>query len=452
MYTVRLSKGTSTVTVITTSESRVNFTNLLPLIQYQISVQQNSCPQKGNYTTAVWTTARVFAAQIRVTNQEYKPGYGNKNDPAFQDFEKNFVIELLKFLSALLQNLINSGQMRVVLISLKAGSVIVDYEIVTNVNDNFTVANVAADFTDALNQSTALIIDPKSYVFQAQNSCSADLNGCSENAACTSIYGTYTCQCFAGFNDTSPDVPGRLCQDINECVSGNNNCSQLASCANTVGSYECQCYTGINDQNATNPGRDCLDPVTCYSAATFCNKNFTCINSKANICSNTQAFPCSVLMKDKSFTTDLYNPSSASYINLSSFFTVNLTNHMKTKLSVSSFQIILVGFRPGSVNAHFMAVTNSSTPISSSALQEALTSGVQDLSKDATVIVTPAIITVPEAQDYSWRTATIVIAVLLGAFLLIVVILSALWIYTKNRVGKFSPEKSSVAFSAYKHL
>ncbi|XP_040194961.1 hemicentin-1-like [Rana temporaria] len=388
--------------------------------------------------------------------------------------------------------------MRVVLKGLKNGSVIVDYDIITNAADNFTVANISQDFNDALNQSSVLVIDPKLTTYSAQNSCAVEFNRCSQyatctsnmgvstckcnpgyydfspsapgiqceldecstgsntcslNATCTKIVGGYTCQCNSGFQDQLPTSPGRFCTEINECTNGNNNCSQLASCTNTVGSYTCNCYPGIQDQNLTNPGRDCLDPVLCFSKATFCSPSSSCLDSKNVICASNQAFPSSVQMKDKDFTSDLYDASSQAYINLAHLFTVNLTDYMKTTLNVTNFQIIVVGFRKGSVVAHFTSLINSSDSISFDQFQKALNSGMSKISGDFVLNVMPPITTTGTTtpSDNTWRTATIIVAVLLGAFLLIVVILAAVWIYTKNRMGSFSPMKD-ITSSMYRHL
>ncbi|KAG8536871.1 hypothetical protein GDO81_025510, partial [Engystomops pustulosus] len=96
VYRVVLSTGSNTTAVITTSSTTLNFTGLFPSVEYQISVQQTFCPQKPNYSVAVRTAAKIFAAQIRVTNEVYKSDYSNKSSAAFQDFEKNFIAEVRK--------------------------------------------------------------------------------------------------------------------------------------------------------------------------------------------------------------------------------------------------------------------------------------------------------------------------------------------------------------------
>ena len=59
---------------------------------------------------------------------------------------------------------------------------------------------------------------------------------CSEKAKCQNTEGSYTCNCFDGFE-------GNYCTDINEC-NGTNTCDVNAECLNTRGSYKCACKEG----------------------------------------------------------------------------------------------------------------------------------------------------------------------------------------------------------------
>ncbi|KAG8548084.1 hypothetical protein GDO81_026755 [Engystomops pustulosus] len=157
-------------------------------------------------------------------------------------------------------------------------------------------------------------------------------------------------------------------------------------------------------------------------------------------------------MKGLNFTPDYYNQSSTAYKDLAARFTVNLANYMKVALNVSNFQIIVVGFRQGSIDAYFMSIINSSSPISSADMEKALLAQ-NVLPGDVTVNLLPAIATNQvTTEDNNWRTATIVVAVLLGVFLLIVVVLSALWIYTKNRAGRYSPYTDNILGHSYKNF
>lgn len=55
----------------------------------------------------------------------------------------------------------------------------------------------------------------------ARNSCQPGLNDCSQHATCTAEGASYSCQCNKGFTDSSPQVPGRVCQHDQNLPSGN---------------------------------------------------------------------------------------------------------------------------------------------------------------------------------------------------------------------------------------
>ncbi|OCT91312.1 hypothetical protein XELAEV_18014364mg [Xenopus laevis] len=210
----------------------------------------------SNFITSVTTLGRIFAAQIRITNSIYMAQFAVKTNAIFNEFAKNFTDELLKNFDAVSMAMYKAGKMRVEVTDLN-GSV-VDFNIITDVAENFTTSNVSQIFTDALNKSTTFAVDPSSYSFRVQNACGTGVIPCSQDATCTSDNGVASCKCNTGFNDTSPSSPGQICIDINECSGGTNNCSSLASCTNTIGSYQCQCYPGITDGNSSNPGRQCI--------------------------------------------------------------------------------------------------------------------------------------------------------------------------------------------------
>ena len=60
---------------------------------------------------------------------------------------------------------------------------------------------------------------------------------CQENAKCENSQGSYSCNCFDGFE-------GDNCTDIDEC-NGINSCDPNAECLNTDGSYKCSCKEGF---------------------------------------------------------------------------------------------------------------------------------------------------------------------------------------------------------------
>ncbi|XP_031752033.1 cell wall protein DAN4-like [Xenopus tropicalis] len=442
-FNVILSQSNSVLFTQTTTGSTVSFSKLSPSTQYNIIVKQLSCPSNADTTNNVTTVGRLFSGEVRITNTQYTAEMSNTTSKAFTDFATNFTADMTNNLPAASKALVNAGRMLIKVNSLRSGSIITDYSIATNTADNLTVSNVQQAFSSALNSSSTFTVDPTSYKYAVLNAC-APANPCSVYASCISINGEATCQCLSGFNDTSPSVPGRTCVDINECAASTSPCASLANCTNTIGSYQCQCYPGIQDGNPSNPGQQCIDPAVCFNSTTLCSQNTTCLDSKATICANKLAVPSGIKFNSWTFTTDLYNRSSAAYANLSAQFTGGVVSAMRVKLSDSTFNMIVVGFRPGSVIGYFMSTTQSST-LDANTIQAALTSVVSLLvSSNITnlVIVNTSISSSPDPY-YGWRTAIIVVGVFLGVAALLAAVIAAVCYRSRRKFGSYKPSVNS---------
>lgn len=67
--------------------------------------------------------------------------------------------------------LINEGKMRIVINSIRNGSVVVFFDIVLNVGENVTVTEISDAFTKSLNMSTVFKADLKRTVIEGMNAC-----------------------------------------------------------------------------------------------------------------------------------------------------------------------------------------------------------------------------------------------------------------------------------------
>lgn len=84
------------------------------------------------------------------------------------------------------------------------------------------------------------------------NECKQGSAQCAEKASCINTYGSYRCNCKAGFTGD-----GFTCDDIDECTSqGLASCSRNAECINTPGSYSCNCKKGFTGDGYTCFGSD----------------------------------------------------------------------------------------------------------------------------------------------------------------------------------------------------
>ena len=67
---------------------------------------------------------------------------------------------------------------------------------------------------------------------------------------CVNEYGSYRCECLAGFVGD-----GFECDDIDECQLNEPKCSEHSKCVNLPGSYRCDCLEGFDTKNGTCVGK-----------------------------------------------------------------------------------------------------------------------------------------------------------------------------------------------------
>ncbi|NXQ98121.1 UROL1 protein, partial [Sagittarius serpentarius] len=426
------------------NETSIAFENLLSDREYQISVDVSTCSKNVSTSLTVRTAAEVFSGTTRITNEVFIPEYQNKSSTGFKHFEAKFIMEIVKHLPQKILEL-NGKKMRIVITSIKNGSVIVLFNIVLDVGENITKTEISDAFTEALNMSTVLKADLKRTVIEARNSCQPGLNDCSQHATCTAEGASYSCQCNKGFTDNSPQVPGRVCQQkqnlppqqMTTVPPKSATARSTGSTANSIftttfasgpcmpvsiqvqnvtgeaikfswtGGRRGSLYTislmdGNQEINKTTtketntvfkhllPGHvytisvavlSCAenswtsvsvrtDPVSCFNRTEFClPQNTGCPDLKYIVCSYYQAFACSVLLKSQTFNHTLYNSDSEGYKTMSESIKTEVVREMRIKLKDDHFDIIMLGFRPGSVIADFMSLLQIQEPIDVNVMQ-----------------------------------------------------------------------------------
>ncbi|XP_041067205.1 transmembrane cell adhesion receptor mua-3-like [Carcharodon carcharias] len=230
---------------------------LLPDVEYEITISTTTCGQQQAISRNVRTAATVLQVSTRITNVAFTTELENKNSKKYKEFEKNFTDDLVSGFSEDLQELYKNRKVTIVISSIREGSVLVDFTVAVSTNVTITTGSVEVALTESLNNSKQFVADLQNTSIVDRNSCQPGLNDCSGNGTCIRQNATYTCQCNAGFRDNSPNVPGRICEDIDECQTGNNTCSDLANCTNTPGNFSCSCFQGTEDINPANPGTQC---------------------------------------------------------------------------------------------------------------------------------------------------------------------------------------------------
>ncbi|NXI95515.1 UROL1 protein, partial [Psophia crepitans] len=444
-YRVRLWGGSREMENRSLNETSTAFGNLVSDHEYRISVDVSTCSKNVSSSLAVRTAAEVFNGTTRITNEVFIPEYQNKSSTAFKDFETKFIKEIKKHLPQKILELIKEKKMRIIINSIKNGSVIVLFDIVLDVGENVTKTEISDAFIEALNMSTLLKADLKKTVLEARNSCQPGLNDCSKHATCTAEGASYSCQCNKGFTDDSPRVPGRVCQQKQNLSSeemttvppksatprftgstanfiftttfASGPCMPVSiKVQNVTGEaiqfswtggrrgsfYTLSLMDGNREINKTTtketktvfqnllPGHlytisvavlSCAenswtsvsvrtDPVSCFDRTEFClPENTGCSDFKYVVCSRYQAFACSVLLKSQTFNHTLYNSDSEGYKTMSESIRTEVVREMRVKLQDDHFDIIMLGFRPGSVIAYFISVLQKQEPIDVNVIQ-----------------------------------------------------------------------------------
>ncbi|KAG2470712.1 AGRE1 protein, partial [Polypterus senegalus] len=113
---------------------------------------------------------------------------------------------------------------------------------------------------------------------------------CSDHALCVNTYGSYYCQCQAGFRNNNKKVTFTFteshCIDINECIEQLGLCGPNANCTNTIGNYSCSCQPGFTSKSGQQTFRanesSCQDINECIEQRGLCGPNATCRNTIGN--------------------------------------------------------------------------------------------------------------------------------------------------------------------------
>ncbi|KAJ8257031.1 hypothetical protein COCON_G00191830 [Conger conger] len=430
-YTVRLRQGSNTSDIIHEStEKKTGFTDLLPGVTYTLIIEYFSCSNKEEFMRKITTVANIYESTTRIPSINFRAEYQNQSSQEFQELASHFKEEVIKNLPREYQDFIQRKEMRVIVTQIREGSVIIDFDLLTDVEIGLQTSAVEKNIINALNTSS-LDVDLEQTTTSEADVCDRGNDLCSENGTCQKIGPSYTCECNGGFVDQNPNLPGTDCQrsflttispTSHQTTSGKDNCegvcSSLAEC--TVidsGRYGCQCHDGLIDPNPSNPGKLCEDRFDCFSEETnLCSDSNTCLRSKY-VCSRKNLFKAVAELKSWQFRPALYNTESQDWINVSTQFTVTVISKMRGVLEDESFDLSVVGFKRGSVVVRTVFGFNDGSHLDASTLETALQDVVR-ANLDRLALVTVEGIPAEENSGGRWRVTTIVLGVLLGAVLL----------------------------------
>ncbi|XP_027544972.1 uncharacterized protein LOC113970337 [Neopelma chrysocephalum] len=217
--------------------------------------------------------------------------------------------------------------------------------------------------------------------------------------------------------------------------------------------HEYTIYVGVSscaENNRTSVTVQ-TDPVSCFSQAEFClPENTGCSDLKGVVCSGNQAFACRILLKNQTFNNALYNSDSAEYKAMAESFKTDVVTEMRLQLKDEHFDIIVLGFRPGSVIADFISLLPKEEPVDVNVIQTHLSQILKSKFGDETEVNVQSLsVQSPTDNSSGWRVAVIVLGVLLGVALVLILLAIVFYIYMKQRWGKYlvEPQDSWEIFS-----
>ncbi|XP_042665604.1 uncharacterized protein LOC122155640 [Centrocercus urophasianus] len=200
------------------------------------------------------------------------------------------------------------------------------------------------------------------------------------------------------------------------------------------------------------------DTVSCFNRTDFClSQNHGCPDLKYIICSSYQSFACRALLKNQTFNNSLYDIDSGGYNAMSESIKTEIVSEMRIKLKDDHFDIMVLGFRPGSVIVDFLSVLQKQEPVDVDIVQEYLSQILKSKFGDQTEVTVQSLSTgqlLPSTErSSSWKVAVIVLGVLFGVALVLIFLLILVYIWKKKRSGKYLVEPTGLLGNfVYKHL
>ncbi|NWW03790.1 UROL1 protein, partial [Oreocharis arfaki] len=115
------------------------------------------------------------------------------------------------------------------------------------------------------------------------------------------------------------------------------------------------------------------DPASCFERSELCLAESTgCSDLKDIVCSQNQALACSVSLKNQTFNNTLYNSESEGYKTMAKRIETDVVGGMRAALNNDRFDIVVLGFRPGSVVVDFLSLLPKEEPVDVGFIQTSL--------------------------------------------------------------------------------
>ncbi|XP_029925012.1 uromodulin-like 1 [Myripristis murdjan] len=212
-YLVILSQGSELISLWETNQTMLEVLGLQPGILYNVTVTPCACGRQGDALhVSVKTAAQTLDATARLTNVQFTADLLNSSSQAYLNLTKSIEEEIYQSLSPEIKAMVASGQVRIEIKSLSQGSVVVNFTIIFIPSQNSDINNVSSALLSSLMNSSKYTLDENNTSINDFDECASGENDCSQWAACTNTWASYTCFCLDSFIDNNPARPGRACQ------------------------------------------------------------------------------------------------------------------------------------------------------------------------------------------------------------------------------------------------
>ncbi|XP_034035012.1 mucin-5AC [Thalassophryne amazonica] len=197
------------------NQTMMEVTGLQPGLLYKVTVTPHACGSQGPALN-VWikTDAHTLNVTAQFTNIKYTSDLKNTSSQAYRNLTESIVKEIYQSLPPDIKALMDSGQVRLVIVGFSPGSVIVNFTIISAEALSQNLSSVSTAVLHSLKNSSKYTVDENKTSITDFDECATGENDCSEWANCSNTWGSYTCSCLEGFIENNSERPGRACEAV----------------------------------------------------------------------------------------------------------------------------------------------------------------------------------------------------------------------------------------------